>query len=180
MPRLLYALPLVPLAFLVAFGARGLLGDQGQQPSAMLAAPVPTLVLEPLDGYGPALSDADLKGRWSLLNVFGSWCAYCNVEHPFLMELAARGVPIYGIDWRDPPGAGEAWLARNGSPYVKVGAERESRAILDLGVTGAPETFLIDPGGIVRHRHQGPLTERVWRREFLPLMEAAPPASPAV
>ena len=176
MPRLLYALPLVPLAFLVAFGAKGLLNDQSVQPSAMIAAPVPSLSLEPLEGFGPALSDADLRGEWSLLNVFGSWCAYCTVEHPFLMQLAAEGVTIHGIDWRDPPGAGEAWLARNGNPYAKVGADPGSRAVLDLGVTGAPETFLVDPGGVVRHRHQGPLTERVWRREFLPLMEGAPGA----
>lgn len=184
MPRLLYALPLVPLAFLVAFGARGLLSDQGQQPSAMLSQPLPALALEPLDGYGPAFTEADLRGRWSLVNVFGSWCAYCQVEHPFLMALAGQGVAIYGIDWRDEPGAGEAWLSRHGNPYAMVGAERGSRAILDLGVTGAPETFLVDAGGVVRHRHQGPLTERVWRDDFLPRIEAleapgapVPPAS---
>ena len=170
MPRLLYALPLVPLVLLVVFGARGLLGDQSVQPSALIAAPVPALRLEPMEGLGAPLEAADLTGQWSLLNVFGSWCAYCLVEHPFLMRLASEGVPIYGIDWRDAPGAGEAWLARHGNPYAKVGADPGSRAILDLGVTGAPETFLVDPQGVVRHRHQGPLTERVWRREFAPLM----------
>lgn len=170
MRRLLYALPLLPLALLIVFGARGLLNDQGTQPSRLVGEPVPALALEPLEGLGAPLSEADLRGGWSLLNVFGSWCAYCNVEHPFLMALAADGVPIYGIDWRDPPGAGEAWLARHGNPYAKVGGDPGSRAILDLGVTGAPETFLVDPGGVVRHRHQGPLTERVWRREFVPLM----------
>ena len=179
MSRLLYLLPLVPLAFLVAFGARGLLSDQAQAPSALLSEPVPALGLEPLDGFGPALAEADLRGRWSLLNVFGSWCAYCTVEHPFLMALAEDGVPIFGIDWRDPPGAGEAWLARHGNPYVKVGADRTSRTILDLGVTGAPETFLVDAQGMVRHRHQGPLTERVWRQEFLPRIEAMGAPAPA-
>ena len=181
MTRALYLLPLVPLLFLVAFGARGLLSDQGQDPSALMDRPVPELTLEPLDGYGPALTTADLSGRWSLLNVFGSWCAYCNVEHPFLMALASEGVPIYGIDWRDPPGAGEAWLERHGNPYAKVGAERGARAILELGVTGAPETFLVDSSGVIRHRHQGPLDERVWQRQFLPRIEAlesAPAAGP--
>lgn len=179
MKRALYALPLVPLLFLVVFGARGLLTDQGQDPTALMDRPVPTLTLEPLDGYGPALTTEDLRGRWSLLNVFGSWCAYCNVEHPFLMALKAEGVPIYGIDWRDAPGAGEAWLERHGNPYAKVGAERGARAILELGVTGAPETFLIDAEGVIRHRHQGPLDERVWARDFLPRIEAVEGASAA-
>ena len=177
MPRLLYALPLVPLALLIVFGARGLLNDQSVQPSALVEAPVPPLALEPLEGFGPAFTEADLRGDWSLLNVFGSWCAYCVVEHPFLMALAAEGVPIFGIDWRDPPGAGEAWLARNGNPYVRVGAERGHQAILDLGVTGAPETFLVGPDGVIAYRHQGPLDERTWRREFLPRIEASRPAA---
>lgn len=174
MNRAIYALPLLPLILLVVFGARGLLTDQAIQPSRLVGQPLPPMVLEPLDALGPAFTAEDLRGRWTLLNVFGSWCAYCNVEHPFLMRLADDGMPIYGIDWRDPPGAGEAWLARNGNPYAAVGAERGAQAILDLGVAGAPETFLVDPGGIVRQRWQGPLTERVWKREFLPIMAGQP------
>ena len=171
MSRSLYLLPLGALAVVIAFAFSGLGVDPGEQRSKLIGQPVPALALEPMEGLGPAFDEADLRGQISLVNVFGSWCAYCRVEHDELLALSGE-VPIYGINWRDAPGAGEAWLARLGNPYRAVGADRSSRAILDLGVTGAPETFLVGPDGTVRHRLQGPMTRRIWRREFAPKIEA--------
>jgi cytochrome c biogenesis protein CcmG/thiol:disulfide interchange protein DsbE len=172
MPRALYALPLLTLAVVLGFAVRGLSIDTRVQPSALIEKPLPDLSLDPLPGYGEPFGAADLKGRVSLLNVFGSWCAYCQVEHPFLMRLASEGVPIYGLDWREDPAAGAAWLDRHGNPYVAVGADQFSDDALNLGVTGAPETFIVDAQGLVRHRHVGPVTEEVWRKELAPRIEA--------
>ncbi|MBB4659360.1 DsbE family thiol:disulfide interchange protein [Parvularcula dongshanensis] len=172
MNRALYILPVLVLGVILVFAVRGLAIDPSVQPSALLNEPVPGLSLEPVPGRGEALSDDDLRGRPHLLNVYGSWCAPCAVEHPFLMQLASEGVAIYGLDWRDTPEDAAAWLERRGNPYVKVGIEPKSTAILDLGVTGAPETFLIDSNGVIRHRHVGMMTPDAWRRDLAPKLEA--------
>ena len=171
MGRFVFLLPLGALALVVAFAFSGLSVNPNEAPSAMVGKPVPVLNLEPMEGLGPAFTADDLRGQVSLVNVFGSWCTYCRVEHDELIALSEE-VPIYGINWRDAPGAGEAWLARLGNPYAAVGADRTSRAILDLGVTGAPETFLVGPDGTVQYRLQGPMTPRIWRREFAPRIAA--------
>ena len=89
-----------------------------------------------------------------------------------LMQIARSGrVPIYGVDWRDRPGAGAAWLERNGNPYARVGDDQEGRLAIDLGITGAPETFLIDRQGRVRYRHVGVITPEIWRDLLLPMIE---------
>ncbi|WP_081871568.1 DsbE family thiol:disulfide interchange protein [Parvularcula oceani] len=173
MNRALYLLPLGTLAVILIFAVRGLGIDTSVQPSALISSPVPELSLDPVPGFGEALEAEDFGGEVSLLNVYGSWCAPCRAEHPFLMELAASGdVPIYGLNWKDTPEAGAAWLRDLGNPYAKVGLETGSTAILDLGVTGAPETFLIDRNGVIRHRHVGMLTPRSYEEDIAPRIAA--------
>ncbi len=118
------------------------------------------------------LASTDLRGEVSLLNVFGSWCVACAVEHPFLMKLKADGVvPIHAIDWREKNrAAGPAWLARRGDPYTRVGDDPDSRAAIALGVTGAPETFIIDRSGVIRYKHVGPITAEVWSKRLWPIV----------
>jgi cytochrome c biogenesis protein CcmG/thiol:disulfide interchange protein DsbE len=88
-----------------------------------------------------------------------------------LMQLAERGrVSIYGINWKDSSRNGERWLKANQSPYVRVGFDENGRVGIDLGVTGVPETFVIDRSGRVRYRHAGPITEGVWHEIFEPLL----------
>ena len=140
-------------------------------PSVLLNTPAPDLDLQPLPGYGDAFTSADLKGKVSLVNVWGSWCAGCRVEHPLLMEIAQSGeVPIYGIAWRDTPDRSTAWLERHGNPYTKIGQDPNSRAIINLGVTAAPETFLIDKDGIIRYKISGIVTREAWRETLQPLI----------
>ena len=134
---------------------------------------MPAFELGPIEGFEEGLSSNDLTGQVSLLNVFGSWCPPCAIEHPMLMQISRSGrVPIYGIDWKDPPGRGTAWLERNGNPYQRVGNDEAGRVAIDLGITGAPETFLIDRDGRVRYRHVGIITQEIWRETLLPMIEA--------
>jgi len=112
-----------------------------------------------------------MKGQVWLLNVWGSWCAGCRVEHPLLNDLAARKLaPIIGLAWKDDPTASQAWLARLGNPYAINVSDQKGSAAIDWGVYGAPETFVIDKAGIVRHKHIGPLTADAIERQLVPLL----------
>lgn len=172
MRRLLFLLPLAVFLILAGYFWIGLGKDPHQIPSVLINQPVPDFALAPIDGRDKGLSSGDLRGEVSLLNVFGSWCVACAVEHPFLMKLKADGVvPIHAIDWREKDrAAGPAWLARRGDPYTLIGDDPDSRAAIALGVTGAPETFIIDRGGVIRYKHVGPITPEVWSERLWPIV----------
>ena len=170
--RLLFFVPVLALAVLAGLLWLGLGRDPEALPSTLIDRPLPTFELAPVrTGEDHGLATADFTGRPMLLNVFASWCVGCRVEHPFLMELAERGVVIQGLDWKDPPGAGAAWLAEHGDPYARVGDDPDGRTGIDLGVSGAPETFIVDARGRVRHRHVGPITPEVWETELRPILQ---------
>lgn len=140
-------------------------------PTVLLDTPAPDFNLAGLPGYGEGLTSADLKGKVSLVNIWGSWCASCTVEHPLLMEIAKSGeVPIYGIAWRDKEDRSIAWLEKYGNPFTKIGQDPNSVAIIGLGVTAAPESFLIDADGIIRYKVPGVITPDLWRNTLRPLI----------
>lgn len=172
--RLPYLLPLVIFAALALYFWAGLGRDPQALPSVLIDRPVPPFALAPIRGHERGLTSEDLKGEVSLVNIFGSWCVACQIEHPFLMRLAAEGrVPIYGIDWRErDPEAGPAWLARLGNPYRLVGDDPASQAAIAFGVTGAPETFIVDREGVIRYKHTGPITPEVWENTLWPIVQA--------
>jgi cytochrome c biogenesis protein CcmG/thiol:disulfide interchange protein DsbE len=174
MRRLLYLIPVVVFAAVGIGLAVGLTRDPGTLPSALVDRPVPQFELPALEG-ADSLSDADLRGRVSLVNVFASWCVPCRVEHPVLMRLAEQGVPIFGINYKDPPDQAKAWLAELGDPFAKIGADRNGRVGIEWGVYGVPETFVIDAEGRIRHRHVGPIQARDLEQTLLPILaELAP------
>ena len=170
--RLIYLLPLGLFAAVLVYFWIGLSLNPGKLPSTLIDRPVPEFDLPPVQGKEKGLTTEDLKGRVSLINVFGSWCAACRIEHPMLMHIAeAEDVPLFGLNWKDKPGAGAAWLERHGDPYTRVGDDAAGRTAIDLGVTGAPETFVVDRNGRIRYKHVGPITGEVWRETLRPLIE---------
>ena len=113
------------------------------------------------------VSSKDMLGQPWLLNVWGTWCPECWKEHDYLLHLARReGVPIIGINWRDDAAEAKAMLARLGNPFYKIGFDPHSDAVIEWGVYGAPETFLIDAQGIVREKHKGAMASEVWKDKF--------------
>lgn len=173
MNRVFAFIPLIGFAAMAVYFWMGLQQDPSAIPSQLIDEPVPVFSLEPIQGFDQGLSNADFEGEVVLLNFFGSWCPPCLIEHPMLMEIARSGdVPIYAIDWKDEPGAGAAWLARQGNPFIRIGDDQSGRTAIDFGVTGAPETFVIDRQGRVRYRHVGVITEEVWEETLLPMVEA--------
>ncbi|NQV98359.1 MAG: DsbE family thiol:disulfide interchange protein [Rhodospirillales bacterium] len=172
--RLLFIIPLLVFMILVGYFAVGLTKDPSRLPNMLAGKPVPEFTLAPLLGRDDkGFSRTDLLDDVTLVNVFGSWCVACRVEHPFLMALRENNqIPIHAIDWREEdPQAGPQWLKRFGDPYTLVGDDPKSKAAISFGVTGAPETFLVDKKGVVRFKHIGPLNDQVWQSTLLPLVQ---------
>lgn len=146
--------------------------------SALLGKPAPVFSLPELGSPGVMFDSRAYAGRWWILNVWGTWCVECRAEHDMLLEMRRAGLaPIVGLNWKDDDAEAQRWLAQLGNPYERVPVDAEGRVAIDWGVYGAPETFLIDPQGKVVHKHVGPITAEVWKREFrsrLPRSDAAP------
>jgi cytochrome c biogenesis protein CcmG, thiol:disulfide interchange protein DsbE len=139
--------------------------------SPLIGKPAPVFELPNLADTNSVFKSSSLQGRWYVLNVWGTWCAECRIEHPVLLDVQRSGVvPIIGLNWRDDDGAAVNWLAQLGTPYETVAADREGRVAIDWGAYGAPETFLVNPQGIVVHKHVGPLTQEIWEKEFQSLL----------
>ena len=172
--RLLFLLPLAVFLVIAFYFARGLQLDPRKLPNMLDGKQVPAFTLPPiLDRDDHGFASTDLPGGVSLVNIWGSWCVACRVEHPFLMRLKERNkVPIHGIDWREKtPEEGPAWLEKFGDPYALVGDDPVSKAAIAFGVTGAPETFLVDQNGVVRYKQVGPIDAKIWDEVLWPLIE---------
>lgn len=170
--RLMFLFPLLIVLGLAGTFAWSLMSgrDPAVLPSAMIDKPMPELALPPIEGRTEGLATADLGGKPALINFFASWCIPCLAEHPILTRLSAEnGIPIFGISFKDKPADAEAWLARNGDPYRRIGADRTGRTAIEFGTYGVPETFLVDGDGRIRWRWPGPLTPDVVEEQLLPL-----------
>ncbi len=168
----LYLIPVALFAIMGAFFAFGLQRDPSAIPSQLIDRQLPEFDMPAIEGFDEGFSSEELQGEVTLLNVFASWCISCHIEHPFLMQLAQNDViKIYGLNWKEKPGEGKAWLDRLGNPYTKIGDDRDGRVAIDLGVTGAPETFIIDREGRVRFRVAAPITEDYWNDVLAPMIE---------
>lgn len=173
MKRLLLALPLVLFVALGGYFAVGLGRDPSHIPSVLIDKPLPAFDLPAIEGFDKGFSSDDIKGRVALINIFGSYCASCVIEHPVLMEIAAsEDVLIAGLDWKDEKGAGTRWLQQRGNPYALIGDDANGRTAIDLGVTGAPETFIVDKAGRIRYKHVGPIDRRIWKERLKPIVDA--------
>lgn len=173
--RLRFLVFLLPLALFIAlalllWNRNGT--DPSMLPSARLQQPVPAFALPSLTDPAVTLTADQLKGQVLLLNVWATWCVSCLVEHPVLMRLASEGVPIVGVNYKDQRPAALRWLENNGNPYSLIIEDARGDLAIDLGVYGAPETYLIDRDGRIRYRAVGVLDERAWRDEVQPRYQA--------
>jgi cytochrome c biogenesis protein CcmG/thiol:disulfide interchange protein DsbE len=169
MSRIAVWLPLAVFAVLVGFFFKGLTLDPNEQPSALIGQPVPEFQLTDLN-TGQPLSREQLPQQPFLLNVWASWCITCQVEHPYLTQLSQR-MPVVGLNYKDTETAARNWLQKLGDPYAVQIFDPTGRLGLDLGVAGAPETFLVDGSGVIQARIQGEVNQRVFERQIQPLLE---------
>ena len=146
--------------------------DRDVLPSPLIGKPAPEFALPILHEPTRTVRLADLRGQPFLLNVWGSWCVECRVEHPVLTRFAeTKRLRVVGYNWKDEPADALRWLEQFGNPFWLVLADVEGRAAIDWGIYGAPETFLVDGTGIIRWKHVGALTEDVIADELMPALQ---------
>jgi len=170
-------LAVVALLVLLANGMRR---DPRELPSALIGKPLPAFSLPGMQRADPPLTEADLRGKPRILNVWASWCVACQQEHLVLMdlhrELARKGQAdtLYGVNYKDKPDAARLWLLRGGNPYADSIVDANGRLGIDLGVYGVPETFVLNAEGRIVFRHAGALTADIVRTQIQPLLEVKP------
>lgn len=162
MRKLFLFIPLIAFIGLGFFLYKGLYMDPRKLPSALIDRPMPAFELPSLTQLDRNLTQENFKGEIALVNVWATWCPTCKVEHQYLNELAQQGVVIYGINYKDDPVKADQWLKRYLNPYRFVVLDQEGRLGLDLGVYGAPETYIVDKNGTIRYRHVGAVDAKVW------------------
>lgn len=175
--RLFLFIPLLVFVVLAIFFWRGLSLNPNAMPSALLNKPVPVFELPvlpaPENPSGLVTANQELlKGRVSLLNVWATWCVTCRQEHEFLNTLKAQGIPIYGINYKDNNDDAQNWLAELHNPYVFSVIDADGRLGLNLGVFGAPETYIIDKQGVIRYKHIGDVNAAVWENTIKPIFNS--------
>lgn len=160
-------LPVLVFAGFVAIVAYNLRNPAEREVrSALIGKPLPEFALQAAQPGQPGLKRADLAdGKVRLLNIFASWCVPCAVEAPQLAELRRQGVEVVGVAVRDRPEELAAFLARNGNPFSRIGADNLSSIQFALGSSGVPESFVIDGHGVIRYQHIGEI-----RVEQVPLI----------
>lgn len=166
-----FIFPFVIFLILAGFLFVGLNLNPREVPSPLVGKAAPAFTQLQLQNASKSFSPQDMKGKVWLLNVWASWCASCEAEHPLLMELARQNiVPIVGLDYKDKREAALNMLERRGNPYVLVVTDPEGRTGIDYGVYGVPETYVIDKQGVIQHKQIGPVTEESLRDKILPLI----------
>lgn len=167
--RLILFIPLIVALVLGIFLWQGLKLDPRELPSALVGKPFPQFTLSTVKDENAALTQDALKGEVSLVNVWATWCVSCRQEHPELVRIAKEtGIPIYGLNYKDTRPEAIRWLDEYLDPYRFSLFDADGRVGLDLGVYGAPETYIVDKEGIVRYRFVGVIDRNIWLNELLP------------
>jgi len=167
-----FFVPLLIFFTLIFFLYRGLSLDPRKMDSTLIDQIAPTFSLPEVADTKLIFSEQKFKGKVSLFNVWASWCVACRQEHPLLMQLSKQpNISLYGLNWKDELSDARGWLNQHGNPYVASGFDHDGRTGIDYGVTGTPETFIIDKQGRVRHKHVGPISVKIFTNELWPLMQ---------
>lgn len=164
MRRVLLFLPIALAILLGVFLWKGLSMDPRELPSALIGKPFPAFTLNALQPSDRQLTKADFPNQPFLVNVWATWCPSCKTEHPQLVSIARNdGIPIVGLNYKDTAPEAMNWLRQYQNPYVYNIFDPEGTLGFNLGVYGAPETYIIDAQGIVRYRHAGPIDIETWK-----------------
>lgn len=173
MGKLKLYIPVIIFVVMAAAMWRGLSLDTRTLPSALLDQPLPEFEMRTLQEGDELVTEADLPDEPFLLNIWGSYCLPCLQENPIFMEARENDVvPIIGVNYKDREQAALEWLDDNGNPFTMNIVDPEGRYGIDLGVYGAPETFIVDGDGVIRYKHIGTIDWQAWEDEIMPALAA--------
>ncbi|MBK1694376.1 DsbE family thiol:disulfide interchange protein [Chromatium weissei] len=166
---------LIPLGIFITLAALlfyGLQLDPRKVPSPLIDQPAPTFALQSLKDANQTLTQDILRGKISLVNVWASWCPSCRQEHAELMQIARENdIQVIGFNWKDTRPQALQMLEQFGDPYAIILFDPDNQAGINWGIYGAPETFIVDAQGVIRHKRIGPIDRAVWQNEMLPIIE---------
>lgn len=150
----------------------GLKRDPHRIELAVNNRPFPAFSLTELQQPAQLITQDQLRGKVTVMNVWASWCASCKQEMAALGQIASTlpGVQFYGLNYRDERQSALNTLQRYGNPYQKSLYDPQGILALAMGVYGTPETWLIDADGVIRQRYAGEMTPAVWQQQFMPLL----------
>jgi cytochrome c biogenesis protein CcmG/thiol:disulfide interchange protein DsbE len=158
---------ILPMAFALLLGMflyQALQEGSDSRISSLLGNELPEFVAESLQEPVKMVTQDDILGQTTVLNVWATWCPTCKAEHTFLNTMAANGVRIVGINYHDQRAQAQQWLRNYGDPYAFSIYDPQGQLGIELGVTGAPESYLVDASGIIIDKLVGELNERTWAR----------------
>ena len=161
MRRLWLWLPVTGFGLLLGLLLRGIMAPTSHDiPSHWVGQPMPGFNLAAASSSRPGFASANLAdGKPHLVNIFASWCIPCAAEAPQLGAIAKAGIDVDGIALRDKPEDLDAFLARNGNPYARIGSDPASGVAMAMGSTGVPESYVIDGHGIIRAQQIGAIMD---------------------
>jgi cytochrome c biogenesis protein CcmG/thiol:disulfide interchange protein DsbE len=174
MKRLKFWIPLVGFLVLCVVFAIALFRAPDKQfvKSALIDKPMPEFTLPDLMNPGQNVDSTAFKGKWLLVNVWGTWCDECRKENPTLLSIREQDkVLLVGLNYQDQDDAARSWLQQYGNPFDVIAVDREGRAGIDFGVYGAPESFLVNPDGVIVHKVVGAVTPTLWKETLLPMID---------
>lgn len=169
--KLKFVTPFLIFLLLAFFFFLGLFSNPSHLPSALLNKPFPRFELSDLIEPKKKINQQLFLGEVSMLNVWASWCTSCRVEHEDLQKIFnqySHEIKIYGLNYKDKHTDAIKWLSQFGNPYSQVIEDPEGLLGMDLGISGTPETFIIDRKGIIRYKYVGPVTIQIWQDVLYP------------
>jgi cytochrome c biogenesis protein CcmG/thiol:disulfide interchange protein DsbE len=173
--RLLYLVPFlafIGLAVFVLYHRIGARSDPSLVPSQLADKKAPALDLPALRDGEPPITSTGFAGKPVVINFFASWCIPCRAEHPVLEALHRDGIEIVGIAYKDKTEATLKFLDQLGDPYARIGADHDGRVGIDWGITGVPETYILDASGTVRFWQRAPLAQADIDERIKPLWQS--------
>lgn len=165
--KIIKFIPLVLFLILITFLYKGIYLEKDKIPSTLIGRSFPSFSLPSLYGNG-TITEKDIKGP-ALVNIWATWCPNCYDEHTYLNKLSEQGIKIYGINYKDKKEDAIHWLEDMKNPYVLNIVDKEGKLGIDLGVYGAPETYIIDKNGVIRYKHIGEVDSKIWNEKIEPI-----------
>ena len=145
--------------------------DPTELPSALIEKKVPRFEAESLLGDKKFISTEEFGNKTVIVNFFATWCKPCREEHPYIKRLSnTKGIKIIGINYKDNPQRTIKWLKELGNPYSKIAIDSNGQIGIDWGVYGLPETFIVNAKGIIKYRHVGPITKKIYNNFYSKVM----------